>query len=178
MPAETLEVEIAGKTVTIRPIRPDDAEMERDFLHRLSPEAKHYRFLGAVRELPAAELERLCNVDGERSMAFVATLAGGDGETEIGVSRYAADGRDDAREMALTVADEWRGSGLDVELLRVLIDHARTRGIKRLYFVELADNVTIRKLAKSLGMQATADPDDVHQVVYSLSIADDPAGAP
>lgn len=178
MAAETRQVEVAGKTVTIRPIRPDDAGMERDFLHRLSPEAKHYRFLGAVRELPAPELERLCNVDGENTMAFVATLAGSDGETEIGVGRYAPGGGEDAREMALTVADDWRGTGLDAELVRVLIEHARARGVKRLFFVELADNSTIRKLAKTLGMHASRHPDDVHQVVYSMAIGEDAPAAP
>jgi len=45
--------------------------------------------------------------------------------------------------------------------------------------VEIAGKtVQIRKLAKSPGMHASRDPDDVHQVVYSLTIGEPAAGAP
>jgi len=43
----------------IRPIRMTDVEMESDFIHRLSPHTKHYRFLAGVNELPPGELPRL-----------------------------------------------------------------------------------------------------------------------
>ena len=65
---------IAGEPVTIRAIRISDVEMEADFIRRLSPESKHFRFLGGVSELPYAELTRMCTVDGKHSMAFIATV--------------------------------------------------------------------------------------------------------
>jgi hypothetical protein len=45
MPTES-QLTIAGEVVTIRPIRITDADMEAAFIRRLSPQTKHYRFLG------------------------------------------------------------------------------------------------------------------------------------
>ena len=66
---------IAGENITIRPIRQTDVELESSFIRRLSAVSKRFRFLGAVRELPLAELKCLCDVDGKDSVAFVEPLS-------------------------------------------------------------------------------------------------------
>jgi RimJ/RimL family protein N-acetyltransferase len=161
---------VHGEVVTIRPIRITDAEMEADFIRRLSPQTKHYRFLGGVKELPPAEITRLCDVDGRHSMAFVATIRRDGREIEIGVSRYAPNSRSDVREIAVTVADEWQQKGLGTELMKSLIQSARSNGVKQLYSIELSDNAAMRALADDLHMSAHRDPDDPHQTIYSLQL--------
>jgi GNAT superfamily N-acetyltransferase len=168
------QLEIASQTVTIRPMRLSDAEMESEFVRHLSPAARHYRFLGAVKQLSPEELKRFCDVDGHLSMAFVATVMENGHEIEIGVSRYAPNADGDVREMAVTVADDWQHRGLGTRLARQLIQHAREHGIKRLYSIDLADNGLMRLLARDLGMTATPDPDDAHQVIHSLCLSDNP----
>jgi hypothetical protein len=42
--------------------------------------------------------------------------------------------------------------------------------VKQLYSVELSDNAAMRELAHELGMSASGDPDDAHQVIYSLPL--------
>jgi RimJ/RimL family protein N-acetyltransferase len=172
MMTDNQQIEIAGQTVTIRPMCSADADIENDFVRGLSPEAKHYRFLCAVKELSPRELKQLCEVDRDRSMAFVATVQDGGREKQIGVSRYAPDDDGEAREIAITVADEWQHRGLGTRLARQLIEHAREHGVKRLYSIDFADNSRMRALAKDLGMTARRDPDDPHQVIYTLSLAD------
>jgi len=156
--------------VTIRPIRIADAEMEADFIRRLSPQTKHYRFFGGVRELSPTEVSRLCDVDGRHSMAFVATIRRDGRETEIGVSRYAPNSRSDVREIAVTVADEWQHKGLGTMLMKQLIQSAQCNGVKQLYSIDLSDNAAMRSLAKDLGMSANRDPNDPHQTIYSLQL--------
>jgi N-acetylglutamate synthase-like GNAT family acetyltransferase len=129
-------VTIAGEIVTIRPIRLTDVAMEKEFIHRLSAETKHFRFLAAVRELPAQDLARFCDVDVKHSMAFVATVRHDGREVEIGVSRYAPNSRCDVREVAVTIADEWQHKGLGASLMNQLIQTARVQGIKQLYSVD------------------------------------------
>lgn len=51
--------------------------------------------------------------------------------------------------------------------------HGTDHGVKRVYSVDLADNDALRHLAADLGITVTPDPDDRHQVIYSLSIDDD-----
>jgi RimJ/RimL family protein N-acetyltransferase len=162
--------QIASESITIRPMRATEADREAEFVRRLSPQSRHYRFLGGVKELSPKELKRLCNVDGHRSMAFVATVSENGHEVEIGVSRYAPNASGDVREMAVTVADAWQNKGLGIRLTRQLIQHAREHGVRRLYSMDLADNDAMRHLAKDLGMTAMPDPDDTHQVIYSLTL--------
>lgn len=163
---------IDGKPVTIRPISPDDLELEKAFIDRLSPTTKHFRFLGGVRQVPTHLLKEFCNVDFDHTAAFIATTYESGEEREIGVVRYAQDEHDDdnVREMAITIADEWQNKGLDTWLAQQLFDFAKDHGIRELYSIELSDNNHMRALADSLGMSASHDPDDAHQVIYSLTL--------
>jgi GNAT superfamily N-acetyltransferase len=157
-----------ARDITIRPIKATDIAMEAEFIRRLSPRSRHFRFMGGVRELSQHELEKLCDVDGNHSVAYVATVRGKDGEEEVGVSRYAPDSRPDEREMAVTVADEWQHKGIGTMLVQRLVQSARNNGVKRLYSIDLADNTEMAALARDLGMSVETDPDDRRQVIYSL----------
>lgn len=157
-------------SVHIRPIRITDEQMEAEFVRRLSPQAKHFRFLGGIKELSTADVKRLCDVDGRHSMAFIATVDEDGVETEIGVSRYSSNSEEDTREMAVTVADAWQKEGLGKLLTEKLIEFAKDHGIRRLYSTDFAENLSMRTLAKELGMSAKRDPDDARQVIYSLVI--------
>jgi GNAT superfamily N-acetyltransferase len=170
MVKDTTSVVINGHRVTIRPIQSTDTGMEGDFVRRLSSLTKHYRFFGAVNELSAAELGRLCSVDGCQNMAFVATVREGQREVEVGVCRYANSPTSNAREMAITIADDWQHSDLARVLMQHLIGAAKRFGVRELYSFELSDNPTMIELAKELGMRATRDPADATQVVYRLSL--------
>jgi len=156
--------------VTIRPIRLTDVAMESEFIHRLSSETKHFRFLAGVRELPAEELVRLCDVDMKHSMAFVATVRKDGQEVEIGVSRYAPNSHFDVREVAVTIADEWQHKGLGASLMNQLIKTARTQGIKQLYSVNLSTDAAMSALAKELNMTSIRDPSDPNQTIHSLTL--------
>jgi GNAT superfamily N-acetyltransferase len=167
--SQELHPRVAGEPVTIRPIRIDDLELEQDFIRRLSPAAKHYRFLGGLSELPPRELRRLCEVDGKNSMAFVATVLQSGREVEIGIARYSPAAGSNTREIAVTVSDEWQHRGLGMMLVKQLIETAKLNGVTYLYSMDLADNSAMAALAKDLGMASMRDPSD-HQVIYSLTL--------
>jgi GNAT superfamily N-acetyltransferase len=161
---------IRGEMVTIRPLCATDTAMEAEFVQRLSSETRRYRFLGGVQELSASQLKLLCDVDGHNDMAFVATIPQNGRESAIGVSRYAPSQKENAREMALTIADDWRQEGVAKLLVKQLIDYARGHGVRQLYSVELAENFAMQELAQQIGMSTERDPDDATQVVYSLTL--------
>jgi GNAT superfamily N-acetyltransferase len=170
MTEPSVTFDICGKAVTLRPLHATDDVLEAQFVRNLSAEARRYRFFGGVQELSPAELKLLCEMDGRRSMAFVATLQEDGHETAIGVSRYALSQREDTREMALSVADDWRHTGLAERLLNHLIDYAKRQGVKQLYCVELSDNHDMRQLARTLGMRTELDPTAPDQVIYTLAL--------
>jgi GNAT superfamily N-acetyltransferase len=164
------ECELDGKQITIRPISIEDMSLEHDFIDHLSPETKHYRFFGAINNVSDKMLKSLCDVDGKNSMAFIATELVNEQETEIGVCRYVLTEKPDIYELALTIADKWQHKGLGKLLMNELINYAKSHGVKWVYSVELADNSFMRSLSKELGMKLKTDPDDHHQVIYTLEL--------
>jgi len=69
-----LHVTVAGELLTIRPIFVTDVAMEAEFVRKLSPQTRQYRFFGGVREQSPAQLKLFREVHGRHSMAFVATV--------------------------------------------------------------------------------------------------------
>jgi GNAT superfamily N-acetyltransferase len=160
-----------GSTIHVRPIDRGDVERERAFVDGLSPESKHYRFLGGVGHLSESQLMRFCDIDLKHEMAFVALVQDKAGDVQVGVARYVADPENDQAEFAITVADKFAGKGLDKLLLDHLIKYARNFGVTRLYSVELAANAGIRKLMRQSGFRSARDPEDATQVTYSLELS-------
>lgn len=149
-----------GTRVTIRPIRPEDAELEVAFMSGLSAETRYYRFMNTIRELPPAMVARLTQIDYFREMAFIATLDVDGVETEIGVSRYAVNPDGESCEFAVVVADAWQHRGLARKLMTVLIDTARSRGLQYMNGVFLANNERMLKFVQKLGFVLSNDPED------------------
>ena len=159
-----------GTHVIIRPIRKEDAALERAFIKRMSPESRRLRFLGQMNEASDALVQALTDIDYRRDMAFVA-LVHRDGEKrEIGVARYGTNQDGTACECAVAVADEWRHRGLGVLLMRHLIDVARSRGVRTMFSLDEADNTAMRDLAKFLGFRRARDPADATQVIHTLTL--------
>jgi len=157
-----------GRRVTIRPIRRDDVARTAAFIDGLSTESKHSLFLGGIAHLSDEALERLCNSGDSRDMAYVATARGADGERQVGVCRYAGATGAEGGEISVAVADDWQHRGLGKLLLRRLIDYARAHGVRRLFSMDAVSNDAMRRLARDVGFAERPDPDDVHQVIYSL----------
>jgi len=149
-----------GQTVLIRPIRPEDADMEQEFVKHLSPEAKYYRFMNTLRELSQAQLVRLTQIDYDREMAFVALVKQDDGSTEIGVSRYAINPDGESCEFAIVVADAWQGKGVARRLMTGLIEAARSKGLKYMNGDFLAENTRMLKFVASFGFVLSTHPED------------------
>jgi len=159
-----------GTHVIVRPIGPADADLEREFIARLSPESQRLRFLGHVNPSDDALIHRFTDIDRDHEMAFIA-LVHRDGEKrEIGVSRYSMDADGNSCECAIVVSDEWRGKGIGSLLMRHLIDVARTRGIRTMWSIDAADNSGMRDLAAHLGFTRERDPDDATLVIHTLAL--------
>jgi acetyltransferase len=140
-----------GVPVTIRPIRPEDAQIEREFVASLSADTRSLRFMGPLKELSAAMLARFTQVDYDREMALIATVDEMGCEREIAVCRYALNADEHSCEFAIVVAEAWQGRGLGRHLMARLIDIARERGIRRMTGDILAANRGMLELAARLG---------------------------
>jgi acetyltransferase len=149
-----------GTPVMVRPIMPEDAELEQAFVRRLSPETKYFRFMSALRELPPAMLAKLTQIDYDREMAFVATITRDGDEYELGVCRYAVNPDGHSCEFAIVVSDEWKGTGLAQQLMEILILSAHERGLKEMKGIFLTSNDRMIRFVERIGFVLRPDPED------------------
>jgi acetyltransferase len=149
-----------GSEVMIRPIRPEDATMEQDFVQHLSPESRYKRFMSTIKELTPGKLKYLTEIDYVRHLALVAIMQRDGEEIEIGVARYIAGPTGSECEFAIAIDDEWQGSGVAGILMLTLIDAARQRGMTGMEGFILASNDKMLKFARQLGFKLHRDADD------------------
>jgi len=162
-----------GAPVTLRPIRPEDAEIEQEFVRGLSEESRHFRFMSTMRELAPAMLARFTQIDYDREMAIVAVQESGGREVEIGVVRYVTNPDGETCEFAIVVADRWKGKGLGRRMLETLIQVARARGLRGMVGHVLSINQPMLALAEKLGFVVRENPEDAtaKRVLLDLSRA-------
>ena len=159
-----------GRRIKIRPIRPEDASIERSFVRELSAESKRFRFMHGLNELTEQMLVRFTQLDYNRELALIAVYDSGDGEKELGVARYNTNADGESCEFALVVADKWQNKGLGTRLMMALIDAARQQGFKCMTGEILADNRNMRSLVEKLGFHAHTDPADIGLVLVELPL--------
>ena len=128
-----------GARVTLRPIAPQDKPLLAASFERLSEESRYRRFFTVKKELSAAELDYLVDVDHSDHEAIIA-IDPSSGEA-LGIARYVR-ATDDGQvaEVAVTVADDWQGLGLGHALLDRLTYRARREGVRRFTALIQSDN--------------------------------------
>jgi acetyltransferase len=155
-----------GTDLVIRPIRPEDAEIEQEFVRNLSEEARYFRFMNSVQELSEAMLVRFTQIDYSREMALVAVAEESGREVELGVTRFAINPDGESCDFALVIADRMRGKGLGHKLMTALMDAARSKGLKLMEGEVLKSNASMLKLMQRLNfsIENNAEDDSVKKV--------------
>jgi acetyltransferase len=161
-----LEGELAlrdGMRVLVRPMRPEDVELEKQFFDGLSERSRYQRFMQHLTQLSPRMLARFTQLDYDRELALVVVKENQVHENRfIAVGRYAPTAEGETAEFALVVADAWQGRGLGRILLERLRQEARKAGYKALYGQILQANHEMLDLARRLGfVQESAAGADV-----------------
>ena len=149
-----------GRTVVIRPILPDDAPREREFLINLSGESWYLRFHKWVNAPSEKLIHFLTDIDYDRHMAFVCAAPHNDGEELVGDARYVVNPDGTSCDFGIIIADAWRKTGIAGLLMEALIRSARDRGLERMEGLVLSNNTTMLRFARALGFEVCPIPDD------------------
>ncbi len=149
-----------GTHLTIRPIRPEDADIEQEFVRNLSPEAKYFRFMQTLDELTPEMLVRFTQPDYDRETALIAVITENGKRTQLGVARYTVNPDGKSCEFALAVSDKRRNQGIGSRLMEALMEAARNRGIRVIEGEVLADNHSMLSLMRRLGFAVRNSADD------------------
>jgi acetyltransferase len=160
-----------GTNIKIRPIRPEDAALEKDFHNHLSERTKYFRFMQALQELTPEMIVRFTQIDYDREMAFIAVTDDNINMTrELGVCRYLMNPDGNSVEFALVVADDSHCMGIGSKLMTTLMQTAKSKGMLFFEGEVSVINKPMLSLVKKLGfsIETIANDNEVIRVVKDL----------
>lgn len=151
-----------GREVTLRAIVEADATEIVQAFERLSAQSRYYRFMVHKKQLNDAALQRGVHPRPGRDFVLVATIPAADGIDIVGAAQYVQAGDPDEKtcEFAVTVAEDWRGSGLATKLLASLVCRARRDGYETMEGFVVAENTAMLALARKLKFKVEPVPGD------------------
>lgn len=161
----------SGRTLLLRPIRPEDGPPLQGVFTLLEPEEIRRRFLRSASELTPELVQRLTHPKPKSEIVLVAAEQLPPGEALLGaVARAAVVNNTRQAEYTILVSHFVSGQGLGRQLLRKLVKWARRKYLDRLYGDTLKDNEPMMQLAQSLGFIQQSHPDSQELVRLVLEL--------
>jgi acyl-CoA hydrolase/RimJ/RimL family protein N-acetyltransferase len=146
-----------GRSVLMRPAGSQDGDGIRDLFHRLSDRDRYTRFFRKVKGLSNRDTQRLCNLNFENEVAFVATLGPRESQQVVAHACYFTDPSTNLAETAFMVHPDWQGCGLAGALQVQLAAHAKARGVRGFVAEIMAGNDNMIRLARAAAGQVSVD---------------------
>jgi acetyltransferase len=147
-----------GTGIKIRPIRPEDEPLLVDFHETLSERSVYMRYFHWMKLEQRTEHERLtrmCFIDYDRQMAFVAERPDpATGQRQIvAVGRLVKSHTAEEAELAVIVSDQFQKRGIGSEIVRQLVDFARAEKLERITATMLLENRPMQKVFEKAGFR-------------------------
>ena len=161
-----------NREVTLRTVAATDGDEIIQAFERLSSDARYNRFMQHKKQLMPDALEKGLNPQPGRGFALLATIPAADGIDIVGGAQYviADDTRATTCEFAITVAEDWRGTGLATELMKTLLRRAPDDGYTTMEGSVIAANMPMLALARKLGFEVQRMPDDATVVLVTRAL--------
>jgi len=168
----------AGEPVMVRAISPQDADCLQAYIRNLSVPSRRNRFLGAVSELAASELDRLTHMNGPRELALIAFARLG-GETAMIAEAVQVIAPESQRcEIALSVTDAWQRRGVGTLMLSHMERRAKMLGARYVIAEALRTNEPMKGLARKAGCAIRSSSTDARLVEIVKELAKPQSGLP
>ena len=149
-----------GRTVLIRPIRPEDEPREHQFLDQLSGDTRRRRFMRYAFPQSGGLVHFFTHVVYERHMAFVCEASAAGEPHLVGDARYVANPDGRSCEFGVVVADDWHHTGIAQLLMSELMRAARARGFETMEGLVLRDNADMIGFVSALGFAVNDMPEE------------------
>jgi acetyltransferase len=147
-----------------------------EFLCHVTAQDLRLRFFAPMKQFTHEFIARLTQLDYARAMAFVAfDEANGD---LVGVVRIHSDSIYESGEYAILLRSDLKGRGLGWALMQLIIEYAKSEGLKAISGDVLAENTVMLEMCRTLGFEVKTDPieQNICNVKLSLQIDRDPGG--
>ena len=144
-----------GWRIFVRPIRPEDEPLIHELLRHVTSQDLRLRFFAPMKEFTHEFIARLTQLDYARAMAFVAF---DEASNElVGVVRIHSDSIYQNGEYAILLRSDLKGRGLGWALMQLIIEYAKSEGLKRISGEVLQENSVMLNMCRDLGFAVKSD---------------------
>ena len=157
-----------GRTVILRPIKPEDEPMWLEMFQTFSEESIRYRFFQVLKDTPHETRVRYCNIDYDREIAIVPELTENGRRKILGVTRVSIEPDGKKGEIAFIVADPWQRLGLGTKMVDYALEICKDMKIETVYAIILQDNYRAISLMKKMGFKVEYQNDGTAKAILSL----------
>jgi acetyltransferase len=147
-----------GWRVFARPIMPEDEPQLHEFLRHVTMQDLRLRFFAPMKDFSHEFIARLTQLDYARAMAFVAF---DEASSEmVGVVRIHSDSIYENGEYAILLRSDLKGRGLGWALMQLIIEYAKSEGLKTISGDVLQENTVMLEMCRNLGFDIKTSPAD------------------
>jgi acetyltransferase len=122
-----------------------------------------------VKDFSHPFVARLTQIDYARAMAFV-TIDETSGAL-LGVVRLHADANYESGEYAILIRSDLKGHGLGWLLMQLMVEYARSEGIRTIKGQVLRENTMMLDMCRELGFRIASDPEEPSSMVVTLELS-------
>lgn len=137
-----------GRQVLLRPARSSDVMGMKEIFYQMSQTDVYTRFFRRVTALSFKEAQRLCNVNFDTEVAFVAVTGPRENEQMVGSCCYFLNPATNLAEVAYMITPEWQATGLGSAMQSRMMEFAKKKGVRGFVADILAENAKMIALAK------------------------------
>jgi acetyltransferase len=153
-----------GVELHFRAIRPEDEPMVAAFHHTLSERSvylRYFHWMKLEQRTDHDRLTRMCFIDYDRQMAFVAERRSPETGLRdiVGIGRLVKSHTANESELAVIVSDTFQRRGIGSQLVRLLIDFGREEKLERITATVLQENRAMQKIFEKEGFVFKATDD-------------------
>ena len=140
-----------GRTVLLRPIKPEDEPSWLEMFQNLSEKSLRNRFFNVIKDAPHEMRVRYCNIDYDREIAIVVEITEDMRKKIVGVVRVPIEPNGKKGEIAFIVADPWQGLGLGSKMVDHVIEICKDKKLETIYAIMMNDNHNAINLVRKMG---------------------------
>jgi len=157
-----------GRTVLLRPIKPEDEPLWLEMFKGFSEESIRYRFFQVIKDTPHETRIRYTNIDYDREIAIVPELTENGQRKILGVVRVGLDPDRKSGEIAFIVADKYQHLGLGTKMVDYAIEICKDMKVEKIYAIMLPDNYRAIRLMKKMGFSVEYLDDGTSRATLDL----------
>jgi len=158
-----------GTELFFRPIRPTDDKSLRDMFYSLSEKSIAFRFFQPIKAFTHKFIQDFTTIDYSKDMAIAALVKDIGGEQIVGVAHYYLNQSTNRAEVSFLVRDDWQAKGIGTDLLEILTDIARKRGVSGFDARVTTQNQLMLNIFYNSGFKiSTKKEDDSYLISYNF----------